>query len=218
MKITWLGHSAFLLEESTGTTVVTDPYGESIVGYRMRQVTADAVTLSHHHRDHDEVGRVAGSPQVFDTVGAWEVKGVDITSMHSWHDPEQGSKRGPNLIFKYRMDGVGLCHLGDIGEECDAETGDLIGTVNVLMIPVGGNYTIDAAQAKEYVDFLMPDIVIPMHFRTPSCAVDIGRLDDFLDLFDDEQIVRVDGDTLEVDREYFDGDSTKVIVFSDRDF
>ena len=184
----------------------------------MRQVSADAVTLSHHHRDHDEVSRVAGSPQVFDTVGAWEVKGVDITSMHSWHDPEQGSKRGPNLIFKYRMDGVDLCHLGDIGEECDAETGDLIGTVNVLMIPVGGNYTIDAAQAKEYVDFLMPDIVIPMHFRTPSCAVDIGRLDDFLDLFDDEQIVRVDGDTLEVDREYFDGDSTKVIVFSDRDF
>lgn len=218
MKITWLGHSAFRLEESTGTTVVTDPYGESLVGYRMRQVTADAVTLSHHHRDHDEVSRVAGSPQVFDTVGAWEVKGVDITSMHSWHDPEQGSKRGPNLIFKYRMDGVDLCHLGDIGEECDAETGDLIGTVNVLMIPVGGNYTIDAAQAKEYVDFLMPDIVIPMHFRTPSCAVDIGRLDDFLDLFDDEQIVRVDGDTLEVDREYFDGDSTKVIVFSDRDF
>ena len=218
MKITWLGHSAFLLEESTGTTVVTDPYGESIVGYRMRQVSADAVTLSHHHRDHDEVSRVAGSPQVFDTVGAWEVKGVDITSMHSWHDPEQGGKRGPNLIFKYRMDGVDLCHLGDIGEECDAETGDLIGTGNVLMIPVGGNYTIDAAQAKEYVDFLMPDIVIPMHFRTPSCAVDIGRLDDFLDLFDDEQIVRVDGDTLEVDREYFDGDSTKVIVFSDRDF
>lgn len=218
MKITWLGHSAFLLEESTGTTVVTDPYGESIVGYRMRQVTADAVTLSHHHRDHDEVGRVSGAPQVFDTVGAWEVKGVDITSMHSWHDPEQGGRRGPNLIFKYRMDGVDLCHLGDIGEECDAETGDLIGTVNVLMIPVGGNYTIDAAQAKEYVDFLMPDIVIPMHFRTPSCAVDIGRLDDFLDLFDDEQIVRVDGDTLEVDREYFDGDSTKVIVFSDRDF
>ena len=218
MKITWLGHSAFRLEESTGTTVVTDPYAESLVGYRMQRVNADAVTLSHHHRDHDEVSRVAGSPQVFDTVGAWEVKGVDITSMHSWHDPEQGSKRGPNLIFKYRMDGVDLCHLGDIGEECDAETGDLIGTVNVLMIPVGGNYTIDAAQAKEYVDFLMPDIVIPIHFRTPSCAVDIGRLDDFLDLFDDEQIVRVDGDTLEVDREYFDGDSTKVIVFSDRDF
>lgn len=218
MKITWLGHSAFRLEESTGTTVVTDPYAESLVGYRMQRVNADAVTLSHHHRDHDEVSRVAGSPQVFDTVGAWEVKGVDITSMHSWHDPEQGSKRGPNLIFKYRMDGVDLCHLGDIGEECDAETGDLIGTVNVLMIPVGGNYTIDAVQAKEYVDFLMPDIVIPMHFKTPSCAVDIGKLDEFLDLFDDEQIVRVDGDTLEVDREYFDGDSTKVIVFSDRNF
>ena len=106
MKITWLGHSAFRLEESTGTTVVTDPYAESLVGYRMQRVNADAVTLSHHHRDHDEVSQVAGSPQVFDTVGAWEVKGVDITSMHSWHDPEQGSKRGPNLIFKYRMEGM----------------------------------------------------------------------------------------------------------------
>ena len=181
MKITWLGHSAFRLEESTGTTVVTDPYAESLVGYRMQRVNADAVTLSHHHRDHDEVNAVGGAPQVLDAVGSWDIKGVGIMSMHSWHDSEQGARRGPNLIFKYRMDGVDLCHLGDIGEECGAETGDLIGTVNVLMIPVGGNYTIDAVQAKEYVDFLMPDIVIPMHFK-------------------------------------IDGDSTKVIVFSDRNF
>ncbi len=218
MKITWLGHSAFRLEESTGTSVVVDPYNESLVGYRMSKVAADAVTLSHHHRDHDDVSRVEGEPQIFDTVGYWDIKGVGITSMHTWHDAEEGAKRGHNLIFKYRMDGVDLCHLGDIGVECGAETGDLIGTVNVLMIPVGGNYTIDAAQAKEYVDFLMPDLVIPMHFRTPSCEVDIGKLDDFLDLFEDEQIVYVDGDTIEVDREYFDGDSTKVIVFSDKDF
>ncbi len=218
MKITWLGHSAFRLEESTGTAVVADPYSESLVGYRMQKVAADAVTVSHHHRDHDDLSRVEGDPEVFDTVGFWELKGVDVTSMHCWHDDAQGAKRGPNLIFKYRMDGVDLCHLGDIGEECDARTGDLIGTVNVLMIPVGGNYTIDAVQAKEYVDFLMPDIVIPMHFRTPSCEVDIAKVDEFLDLFDEEQLVYIDGDTLEVDREYFDGDSTKVIVFSDKNF
>lgn len=218
MKITWLGHSAFRLEESTGTAVVTDPYSEGLVGYRMRKVTADAVTLSHHHRDHDDLSRIEGDPEILDTVGFWELKGVDVTSMHSWHDSAQGAERGPNLIFKYRMDGVDLCHLGDIGEECDAQTGDLIGTVNVLMIPVGGNYTIDAAQAKEYVDFLMPDIVIPMHYRTPSCEIDIGKLDEFLDLFDEEQIVYADGDTIEVDREYFDGDRTKVVVFSDKNF
>ncbi|HIT27106.1 MAG TPA: MBL fold metallo-hydrolase [Candidatus Ornithoclostridium excrementipullorum] len=218
MKITWLGHSAFRLEESTGTTVVTDPYSESLVGYRMRKVAADAVTVSHGHKDHCELSRIEGGAEVLDTVGFWEVKGVDITSMLSYHDAAKGAHRGQNLIFKYRMDGVDLCHLGDIGEECGVSTGDAIGTVNVLMIPVGGNYTIDAARAKEYVDFLMPDIVIPMHYRTPSCNIDIERVNDFLDLFDEEQLVYVDGDTIEVDREYFDGDRTKVIVFSDKNF
>ena len=218
MKITWLGHSAFRLEESTGTTVVTDPYSESLVGYRMRKVAADAVTVSHGHKDHCELYRIEGGAEVLDTVGFWEVKGVDITSMLSYHDAAKGAHRGQNLIFKYRMDGVDLCHLGDIGEECGVSTGDAIVTVNVLMIPVGGNYTIDAARAKEYVDFLMPDIVIPMHYRTPSCNIDIERVNDFLDLFDEEQLVYVDGDTIEVDREYFDGDRTKVIVFSDKNF
>lgn len=218
MKITWLGHSAFKLEESTGTTVVTDPYSKKLVGYEMQNVTADAVTVSHHHKDHDNLSKLNPDVQVIDTLGFWEVKGVDVSSLLSYHDEEGGRKRGENLIFKFRIDGVDLCHLGDIGEECTVRLGDSIGTVNVLMIPVGGNYTIDARQAKEYVDFLMPDIVIPMHYETPSSQIDVDRVDKFLELFDEEQIVRIDGDTVEIHRDCFDGDCTKIFVFSDEKF
>lgn len=218
MKITWLGHSSFKLEESTGTSVVTDPYNAKLVGYQMPSVNADIITMSHHHNDHDDKSSVGGDAQIIDTLGYWEIKGVDVTSLLSYHDGVNGTKRGDNLIFMYRMDGVDLCHLGDVGEECTVKLGDSIGTVNVLMIPVGGNYTIDATQAKEYVDLLMPDIVIPMHYKTPSCRIDIEKIDAFLDLFDEEQIVRIKGNSVEIDRDCFDGDCTKVYVFSDENF
>ena len=218
MNIEWLGHSCFKLTESTGTTIVADPYDKSIVGFDMAAASADVVTCSHQHKDHNAVVNVQGSPMVLSDCGFWEIKGVDISSMHSYHDDKGGKKRGENCIFKYRMDGVDLCHMGDIGEECTVRLAEGIGSVNVLMIPVGGNYTIDAAQAKEYVDFIMPDIVIPMHFKTPSSEVDIDKLDEFLDLFDEEQIVKINGQTLEVDRAYFEEDNTKVIVFNDEVF
>ncbi|MDE6189292.1 MAG: MBL fold metallo-hydrolase [Clostridia bacterium] len=218
MNIEWLGHSCFKLTESTGTTIVADPYDKSIVGFDMAATSADVVTCSHQHKDHNAVVNVKGTPLVLSDCGFWEIKGVDISSMHSYHDDKSGKKRGENCIFKYRMDGVDLCHMGDIGEECTVRLAEGIGSVNVLMIPVGGNYTIDANQAKEYVDIIMPDIVIPMHFKTPNSEVDIDKLDEFLDLFDEEQIVKIDGRTLEVDRAYFEEDHTKVIVFNDEVF
>lgn len=218
MNIEWLGHSCFKLTESTGTTIVTDPYDKSIVGFDVASTGADVVTCSHQHKDHNAVVKIKGSPLVLSECGSWEVKGVGISSMHSYHDDKTGKKRGENCIFEFRMDGVDLCHMGDIGEECTARLAESIGSVNVLMIPVGGNYTIDAAKAKEYVDFIMPDIVIPMHFKTPKSELDIDKLDEFLDLFEPEQIVELDGQTLEVDRAYFEGDNTKVIVFNDEVF
>lgn len=218
MNIEWLGHSCFKLTESTGTTIITDPYEKSIVGIEMKRTNADVVTCSHQHKDHNAVVNVTGEPMVLSECGFWEVKGVGISSILSYHDDKNGKKRGENRIFKFRMDGVDLCHMGDVGEECTIRLAEGIGSVNVLMIPVGGNYTIDAKQAKEYVDFIMPDIVIPMHYKTPSSEVDIEKLDEFLELFDESQIIYLDGQTLEVDREYFDTDSTKVIVFKDNIF
>ncbi len=214
MKIEWLGHSSFKLTESTGTTIVTDPYDKSIVGFEMSKTSADVVTCSHQHKDHNAVIRIDGEPLVLSECGFWEVKGVDVSSILSYHDEKLGKKRGENKIFKFRMDGVELCHMGDVGEECTAKIAEGIGSVNVLMIPVGGNYTIDARQAKEYVDFIMPDVVIPMHFKTPNSQVDIDKIDEFLDLFDEEQIRRIDGQSIEFDRAHFESDSTLVIVFN----
>ena len=123
-----------------------------------------------------------------------------------------GTKRGDNLIFKFRMDGVEVCHLGDIGEECNIRVVETIMPVNILLIPVGGKYTIDAVEAKEYVDKIMPDIVIPMHYRTKDSIMDIDKVSDFIDLFPEEDVVYAESDSVEFDRADFDGESTKVIV------
>lgn len=218
MKIEWLGHACFKLTESTGTTIVVDPYDKSSVGYEMARTNADVVTCSHQHRDHNAVVRIDGEPMVLSECGFWEVKGVDISSILSYHDEKLGKKRGENRIFRFRMDGVDLCHMGDIGEECTTKIADGVGSVNVLMIPVGGTLTIDAQQAKEYVDYIMPDVVIPMHFKTPSSELDLDKVDAFLDLFDEEQIRRVDGHSIEFDRAHFENGSTLVIVFNQDSF
>ncbi len=212
MKLTWLGHSAFLLEESTGTKIVTDPFNSKFVGYEMPRVEADVVTVSHNHDDHNYIGSVKGNPTLLNKVGSYEIGGVHVLASRTYHDDEKGAKRGENLVFRYRMDGVDLCHLGDIGEDCNAFLIESLMPVNVLMIPVGGNYTIDAAQAKEYVDRLMPDIVIPMHYKTKDCALDIDKINEFLDLFDNESIIYSDNNTIEFDRADFDGEETKVLV------
>ncbi len=211
MKLTWLGHSSFRLEESTGTTIVTDPY-HSYVGYQMPAVEADVVTVSHAHNDHSCISNVQGSPTVLNRAGAYEIGGVHIMANRTYHDNQKGAERGQNIIFKFRMDGVDLCHMGDIGEDCNSMLVESLMPVNVLMIPIGGTFTIDAEEAKEYVDRIMPDIVIPMHYKTKDCDFDIDKINQFLDLFDDENIIYCDGDTVEFDRADFDGEETKVFV------
>ncbi|MGN0808184.1 MAG: MBL fold metallo-hydrolase [Candidatus Coproplasma sp.] len=214
MKIKYLGHSCFLLQESTGTTVVCDPYDKSI-GYEMPCVSADAVTVSHHHYDHDAVANVKGNPVVLDKEQGYELEGVVINAIKSFHDNSQGEKRGENVIFKFRMDGLDVCHLGDLGEDCTPELIEAILPVNVLLIPVGGTYTIDGVTAKEYVDRIMPDIVIPMHYRTKGCNLDIDKVDDFISEFDDSnvEIEEAEGE-IELSREDIDGERTKVIVLN----
>lgn len=211
MKLSWLGHSAFRLEESTGTTVVTDPY-HSYVGFEMPKVQADVVTVSHPHNDHNNVASIEGDMTVIRNAGAYEMGGVHILSYKTYHDEKNGAMRGENLVFKFRMDGVEICHMGDIGEECNALLVERLMPVNVLMIPVGGGFTIDAEQAKEYVDRIMPDIVIPMHYKTKDCEFEIDKINEFLDLFEDDDIVYADTSTIEFDRADFDGEHTKVLI------
>lgn len=209
MKIEYLGHSCFKLTASTGVSVVCDPYSGEI-GYSMPKVSADAVTVSHHHFDHDCVQNVANSPAVFDKEGVFNLQGVQINAIKSFHDDAQGKKRGENLIFKFLIDGITVCHLGDLGENCSDSLIEKISPVNVLLIPVGGNYTIDAKTAKEYVEKLNPQIVIPMHYRTADSNINIDKLDKFLNLFDKSRICEVNG--LDLSKSDLCVENTKIAV------
>ncbi len=210
MKIRYLGHSCFALTESTGTTVVTDPFGN--VGFRLPPVKADAVTVSHSHYDHNNVSAIEGKPVVLDREGQYDVAGVEISAIKSFHDEVNGGKRGENLIFKFRMDGLDICHLGDLGEECTSSLLETLLPVHVLLVPVGGKYTIDSEQAKEYVDRIMPSIVIPMHYKTKGLTLDIDKPDDFLDLFEDEEVEYVEDNEIELLRDDISDDRTKIIL------
>ena len=214
MKIRYLGHSCFQLTESTGTSIVTDPYGD--VGFDLPRVTADVVTVSHSHFDHNNISGIDGNPVILSEEGNYEIDGVHITAIRCCHDDEHGEKRGDNLIFKFRMDGLEICHLGDLGEECTSSLLEALLPVHVLLIPVGGNYTIDAEQAKEYVDRIMPSIVVPMHYKTKGFNIDIERVDRFTDLFDEEaeEIEIIDSEECELEffRDDISDDSTQIII------
>ncbi len=212
MKIEWLGHSSFKLTESTGITIVTDPYEEARVGIKFPSVTSEVVTVSHDHFDHNCVSAVNGVKNVIDNAGFYDLDGVEIYGFKSYHDEKKGALRGKNIVFRYRMDGVDVCHLGDIGEPLSPMLAELIGSINVLLIPIGGKFTIDAETAKEYVDLLMPDVVIPMHYMCDGYLTQFDDLDDFLDLFDKDDVEYADENELEFDRTDFDGERTRVIV------
>ena len=210
MKIRYLGHSCFLLTESTGTRILTDPYGD--VGFKLPRVEADVVSVSHGHYDHNNVKGVGGKPIVLDKEGQYEVGGVEIIAVKSYHDNANGEERGENLIFKFRLDGIEVCHLGDLGEECSSSLIEMLLPVHVLLIPVGGKYTIDAEQAKEYVDRIMPSIVIPMHYKSKGLSLDIDKPDAFLSEFEEEDVEETGASEIELTRDDIDEETTKIIL------
>lgn len=143
MDISFLGHSAFKLKGKTAS-VVTDPYDPSI-GLKFPKTEADIVTITHDHLDHNAADQVGGNPFVISGPGEYEVKGIKIIGVPSFHDEKKGEVRGKNTIYNIKIDGLYICHLGDLGQtELGSEQSDAIGQVDVLLIPVGGFYTIDA--------------------------------------------------------------------------
>ena len=160
------GHSRFLIRLEDGTRIVTDPFDGS-TGYPVGNLTADVVTVSHHHSDHDAVETLAGNPRVLEGPGTYTLSsGVQVIGISSWHDDQHGARRGPNTIFCLHAEGMNIVHLGDLGHILDEDTVQKIGKPDVLMIPVGGFFTIDAAAAVRVCQQLNARIVIPMHYRT----------------------------------------------------
>ena len=168
MDITFLGHSSFRIR-GKAATVVTDPYDSAMVGLKFpKHIEADIVTVSHAHPDHNAVSAVEGSPFVVHGAGEYEIKGVGIVGMPVFHDNEKGAARGGNIIYRMEIDGVSIVHLGDLGHPLSSAQVDELDGVNVLLVPVGGIFTIDASVAVQMVNDIEPSIVIPMHYGRPD--------------------------------------------------
>jgi L-ascorbate metabolism protein UlaG (beta-lactamase superfamily) len=182
MKVKWLGHACFLLTSESGLRIITDPYTAGVFGleYAPPAETADIVTVSHDHADHNNVAAVKGNPQVVQGVGSHEAKGIRFKGVAAAHDQSSGKERGSNTIFCFTLDGVNVCHLGDLGHDLSDQAVADIGDVDVLLIPVGGNFTIDAAGANGVCQKLAPKVVIPMHFKNERCpGFPVAGVDDF---------------------------------------
>ena len=197
MLVKWLGHSSFVLKFDN-LTVVTDPY-DGYVGYDMPEVFADVVTVSHHHADHDNVKAVSGSPVVLDKADCFESAGVKISGLETFHDKEHGKRRGKTTVFKFVGDGVTVCHMGDVGE-VSADVVEFVKGADVLLLPVGGNYTIDSFDALSYVLAAKPAFAVPMHYKTVDCLFDIDKIDSFIELFDTDHVHFLDTDNFEADK------------------
>ncbi len=201
MKIKWLGHSCFLLSSSSGVRVLTDPFNEK-VGYKLPAVEADIVTTSHGHGDHNYPEIAKGSFTIISNPGRFNERGIEITGIPTFHDDVQGAKRGNNIVYKFNIDGINVCHCGDLGHLLSGQQAQEIGKVDILMVPVGGFYTVDHLGAAEVIKLLQPKIILPMHYKTKLTKSTIESVDEFLTTMGDSQ--RLDRQEIEITIENMD--------------
>ena len=178
MDITWLGHSFFRIKGKEAV-LATDPCQPSL-GYSLGKLQADIVTLSHSHLGHSYIEAISNDFKVISGPGEYELKGTFITGIATFHDTEKGSKLGKNTVYLVEMDGMTLCHLGDLGHLPDSDLMEALGGIDVLFLPVGGVTTIAGSTAAEIVRGLSPKVVIPMHYKTPALVGELEPADKFL--------------------------------------
>jgi L-ascorbate metabolism protein UlaG (beta-lactamase superfamily) len=195
MKIKWLAHAAFLITSDKGTRIITDPYATTeSLRYGEIEESADIVTISHSHTDHSNVAAVKGSPQI--VKGSTEARGIKIRGIATAHDNSGGRERGSNTIFCFEIDGLNFCHAGDLGHLLTDEQAAAIGKVDILLIPVGGFFTIDARTADRVCEQLRPKVIIPMHYKTDKLDFPIAGVDEFIK--GKSNVTRVDGSEIEI--------------------
>ena len=184
MKIKWYGHAAFLITSDQGLKIILDPYEPGAFGgqlsYGKINDQAEIVLTSHDHADHNYTKDIPGSPQIIKGSGSKTIKGISIKGISTYHDSSKGSERGTNTIFAIKLDNIQLCHLGDLGHLLSDKDLAEIGPVDILLIPVGGFFTIDSKEATRVAEQIKPKILIPMHFKTEKCGFPISPVEDFL--------------------------------------
>ena len=178
MDITWFGHACCRLRDK-GVTIITDPYDKT-TGYELPRVRADIVTVSHNDPHHACANACKGDPFVIDGPGEYEVKGVFITGIPTYHDKNHGAVHGPNTVYLYEFNGLSVCHLGDLGHVPTQAQIEELSHVDVLLIPAGGNQCLKAAEAAEVISLLEPRIVVPIHYKTDLTSLNLTSISTFL--------------------------------------
>ncbi len=177
VTLRWFGHAFFLVTSSDGVRVAMDPFGD--ISYPAPEVAADVVTVSHEHGDHNGVDRLAGSPTILRGLKpkgrdwnsiSYDMRDVRITALPAYHDNVEGRNRGLNSIFIVETGGLRLAHLSDIGHTLSEATLEAMGPIDILLVPVGGRFSIDGSQAREIMASLQPRITVPIHYKTPVTA------------------------------------------------
>ncbi len=212
--IQYLGHSCFRLRGRDGI-VLTDPYDRS-VGRDLGRPTAHIVTVSHHHPDHDNVAAVRPVRDrvvVIDGPGEYEVGGILITGVRTFHDKQKGAERGRNTVYVIHLDDIVFCHLGDLAHELSAQQLEEIGSVDVLFVPVGGGETIGPAEAASVISQIEPRVVIPMHYAIEGqSAMNLAPLDKFLHELGIKECAPDERLTLNAGNLPGEGEQTRIVV------
>jgi len=187
MEITWYGHSCFRLTERNYATVVTDPYDNKSIGYDSLKLRSDIVTVSHAAPGHSNTDAVKGTSHVIDGAGEFEIGGVFITGVQTDGNSasrkkakKDGEASGRNTVYVFDYDGITVAHLGDLKEVPTQSEIELLGTINVALVPVGGGGGLNAAKAAEVISLIEPNLVIPMHYSTPAAKVSLDSLNKFI--------------------------------------
>jgi L-ascorbate metabolism protein UlaG (beta-lactamase superfamily) len=177
VDVTWLGHGCFRLR-GRGAAVVTDPYPPAI-GLKLQRLDADVVTVSHEHENHNYTHAVREAYEIRGP-GEYEVSGISVIGVPTFHDSAKGAQRGRNTVYVIEIDDVRVCHLGDLGHKLDDAEAEAVSSLDVLLVPVGGRTSINAAQAAEIVRQLEPRFVVPMHYAIPGLKVELDPIERFL--------------------------------------
>ena len=183
MRIIWHGHSCFSIKTKSllneEINIVIDPFDEKKTGIKLPKLKADTVLSSHDHYDHNNIKAVAGDPFIIKNPGEFEIKNIFIQGIPSFHDKKNGAERGENIIFYLESEKIHIAHLGDLGHLLDEKQLSKLSKVDILMIPIGGKYTINYSEAIEIISQLEPKIIIPMHYKIPGLKIDIDTVDKF---------------------------------------
>ncbi len=211
MEIYFLGHSSFKLKGKT-TSVVIDPFDPKNVGLKYSGVEGDIVTVSHNHDDHNQSQLVAGARKILKGPGEYEIQGVTVLGFPSYHDDKKGEEKGKNTIYVYEIDGLRLCHLGDLGHQLSESLIGDIGDIDILMIPVGGGSSLNSESAVKVAQAIEPRIIIPMHYQEEGLnQTNFGHLNTYDEFVKDMGLPVETLPKLSIKKEEF-GEEQKVVV------